>query len=229
MEALKRGGRIKQKQKQKQSVVIKNVINIGKAERKRKSKRRRGTQKAPQAMQPFIPAGQQFPLQRLFQPQQQVYRSVVMGSSNAGEANNNVSPVIERTQQIQEGRVKAELENKLEAKPYRRLLNELNGVSDTQMKRFQDLTNDDDRNQEHKSPELSPRMPTLELSPFPYSPLPSYSTPSISSTSSTGVRVSVIDALSPPEDSIYNPATGRFVKNTVRNRKKIDEYNKSKS
>lgn len=126
MEALKRGGRMKQKQKQKQSVVIKNVINIGKGERKKKAKRRAGTRRIqPQAMQPFIPAGQQFPLQKLFQPQQQVYRSVVMGSSTANEAVNNVSKVVDESQKISEGKVNASIENELEKNSLKRLLDGL--------------------------------------------------------------------------------------------------------
>lgn len=126
-ELMKRGGKAKRsvksktiKQKQKQSVVIKNVINIG--ERKKKmNKRQKRARTQPQQQQPFIPQAQ-YPLQRLFQPQQQIYRSVSMSSANASEANNNVSKVVDATQKISDGKVVAEIDNKLEKAPFTRLL-----------------------------------------------------------------------------------------------------------
>lgn len=218
MEALKRGGRMKQKQKQ--SVVIKNVINIGKGERKKKAKRRAGTRrKQPQAMQPqpFIPAGQPFPLQRLFQPQQQVYRSVVMGSSTANEAVNNASPVVERTQQIQEGKVKAELENKLEKSTYKNLLDELDQVapvSDAQKKRFYDLTKDEDEEMKIESP-MKREMKYDDMPPLEASP--------IFNNSSSYMKKEEGEP-----DTILNPATGRWIKNTPQNRRKIKKYIKKR-
>ena len=128
---MKRGGKakktIKQKQKQKQSVVIKNVININERKKKMNKRQKRATTQPQQQQQqqPLIPQGQ-YPLQRLFQPQQQVYRSVSMSSANASEANNNVSKVVDSTQKISEGKVNAVINNELERKPYMRILNGLN-------------------------------------------------------------------------------------------------------
>lgn len=204
-ELMKRGGRTqKQKQKQKQSVVIKNVINIGERKKKmnKRQKRARTQQQAKQTQQqqaqPFIPQAQ-YPLQRLFQPQQQIYRSVSMSSANASEANNNTSKVIDATQKISSGKVNAEIDNNLEDKPYRRLLDELNGVSMEQQQKLRDLSNDDD--DERKSPIRVPIkkdeyavMSPLELSPF---------SPMIPNT-------------------IFNPATGKHIKNNSKNRKKIE-------
>lgn len=189
---MKRGGRarktMKQKQKQKQSVVIKNVINIG--ERKRMNRRQKRARKPTQQAQPSIPQGQ-YPLQRLFQPQQQVYRSVQMSSANASEANNNTSNVVDATQKITEGKVNAEIDNKLELNPYRRLLDELNGLSIEQKNKFLELESDDE---ERKSPvpDKYADMPPLEQTP-----------------------------ITPTPNTILNPATGRFVKNNDANRKKI--------
>lgn len=198
MDLMKRGGKtMKQKQKQKQSVVIKNVINIGERKKKMNKRQKRARKQPPQQQQPFIPQAQ-YPLQRLFQPQQQNYRSVEMSSANASEANNNTSNVVDATQKISSGKVKAEIDNKLEMKPYRRLLDELNGISIEQRNKFLELENDDE---ERKSPIRNPvpdniysSMPPLELTPIP------------------------------PEqrETILNPATGRFIKNTSANRKKIE-------
>ena len=149
---MKRGGKARKtmKQKQKQSVVIKNVINIGERKKKMNKRQKRArTQPQQQQAQPFIPQGQ-YPLQRLFQPQQQTYRSVSMSSANASEASNNASKVVDATQQISEGKLVAEIDNKLENKPYRRLLDELNGVSMEQKQKLRDLSNDDE---EQKMPE----------------------------------------------------------------------------
>lgn len=120
MEALKRGG----KMKQKQSVVIKNVINIGKGERRQKRRRRVATKKAPQQAGGGIGGGMggyigfQFPYQKLFQPQSSEPRSLTVSSANAGELNNNVSALIDKSQQITEGRIKNYINNALAFKAY---------------------------------------------------------------------------------------------------------------
>jgi len=208
-EMMKRGGKARKtmKQKQKQSVVIKNVINIG--ERKKKmNKRQKRARTQPQQQQPFIPQAQ-YPLQRLFQPQQQTYRSVSMSSANASEASNNASKVVDAQQQISDGKLVAEIDNQLENKPYRRLLDELNGVSMEQKQKLRDLSNDDEEQKmpEQKTPfrvkkDIYANMPPLELSPFsPFS--------------------QKIENL-----TIFNPATGRYIKNNPQNRKKIEKIEK---
>lgn len=123
-EMMKRGGKARKtiKQKQKQSVVIKNVINIGeRKKRMNKRQKRARTQPQQQQAQPSIPQGQ-YPLQRLFQPPQQIYRSVSMSSANASEASNNTSKVVDATEKISQGKVVAEINNVLDKKPYERLL-----------------------------------------------------------------------------------------------------------
>lgn len=124
-ELMKRGGKAKtMKQKQKQSVVIKNVINIGERKKKMNKRQKRARKQPPQQSQPFIPMAiqQSYPSQRLFQPQQQIYRGVVMTSADANEAGNNVSAPVDASQKISDGKVKAEVNNQLSNNPFSRLL-----------------------------------------------------------------------------------------------------------
>jgi hypothetical protein len=161
---MKKGGRsksMKQKQKQKQSIVIKNVINVNER-KKRMNKRQRRARTQPTQAPTQLPTGGQYPLQKLFQPQQSVYRSVVMTSANANEASNNVSNVVDATQKISDGKLNALIDNKLESKPYARLLDEINN---TPIKR-------EEKDEEKKYEDIPP--PALET------PIPSYSSSSSS-------------------------------------------------
>lgn len=151
MEALKRGGRMKQKQ----SVVIKNVINIGKGERRRR-RRRVATKKAPQQSARSIGgglpsySGVQFPYQKLFQPQSSEPRSLTVSSSNAGELNNNVNALIDKSQQITEGRIKNYINNALAFKAYN---DEFNIASRIPNKATIEVMEDDDEEDEEDEEE----------------------------------------------------------------------------
>lgn len=132
---MKRGGKAKKTIKQKQSVVIKNVINIG--ERKRMNKRQKRARKP--AMKDgrqatgggggmsgagalFNPVGVQFPYQKLFQVPPNQVRSLTMSSANSNEASNNVSALIDKSQQISEGRIKSYINNALEFNAIKRMV-----------------------------------------------------------------------------------------------------------
>lgn len=131
---MKRGGKARKtmKQKQKQSVVIKNVINIG--EKKRMRPRQRRARKQPQdgrqatggggivGAGAFNPIGVQFPYQKLFQPQPNNLRSLTMSSANSNEASNNVSALIDKAQQITEGKVLSYINNALEFNAIKRMV-----------------------------------------------------------------------------------------------------------
>jgi hypothetical protein len=132
---MKRGGKSKSRKtmKQKQSVVIKNVINIG--EKKRMRPRQRRARKQPQdGRQPtgggggaggralLNPVGVQFPYQNLFQPQPNNVRSLTMSSANSNEANNNVSALIDKSQQITEGKLLSYINNALSFNAVKRMV-----------------------------------------------------------------------------------------------------------
>ena len=118
------------KQKQKQSVVIKNVINIGERKRMRPRQRRARTQPKDGRQATggggmmggaFNPIGVQFPYQKLFQPQPNNLRSLTMSSANSNEASNNVSALIDKSQQISEGRIRSYINNALSFNAFKRL------------------------------------------------------------------------------------------------------------
>ena len=128
---MKRGGKARKTMKQKQSVVIKNVINIG--EKKRMRPRQRRARKQPQdgrqatggggivGAGAFNPIGVQFPYQKLFQPPPNEYRSLTMSSANANEASINVSKVADDVQSIVYGKLKNDLNDALTFQAFRRL------------------------------------------------------------------------------------------------------------
>lgn len=131
-ELMKNGGKARKtmKQKQKQSVVIKNVINIGER-KKRMNKRQKRARKQPQdGRQPtagglgagaFNPIGVQFPYQKLFQPQPNNVRSLTMSSANANETSINVSKVADEVQSIVYGKLKNDLNDALTFQAFSRL------------------------------------------------------------------------------------------------------------
>jgi hypothetical protein len=139
-ELMKRGGKAKKtmKQKQKQSVVIKNVINIG--ERKKKmNKRQKRARKQPQDGRQstgggggiggaFNPVGVQFPYQKLFQAPPNQYRSLTMSSANANEASNNTSDIVDATQKIVYGKIKSDLDDALTFNAYKRIYESKNAL-----------------------------------------------------------------------------------------------------
>lgn len=135
MEAYKRGGKAKKtmKQKQKQSVVIKNVINIGERKPKPMNRRQKRARKqqvrdgrvptgggAVSGGNTYLGPGAQYPMSRLFQVQSNEPRSLTMTSADANEKVNNVSALIDKAQQITEGKLIALMRNELELDSYKR-------------------------------------------------------------------------------------------------------------
>jgi hypothetical protein len=134
MDVMKRGGKARKtmKQKQKQSIVIKNTINIGEKKRMRPRQRRARTQPKDGRQATggggglgagaFNPIGVQFPYQKLFQAPPNEVRSLTMSSANSNEASNNVSALIDKSQQISEGRIRSYINNALQFNAVKRMV-----------------------------------------------------------------------------------------------------------
>ena len=110
---MKKGGKIRQKQKQKQTVNIKNIITIDKktpTRRKGKTAPKRQPQQTPPQTQ-YLGTGVQYPFINLLRPQSNDTRGVSVTSATAGEANNNVMATIRKTQEITEGKLNARIDD----------------------------------------------------------------------------------------------------------------------
>ena len=124
------------KQKQKQSVVIKNVININERKPKPMNRRQKRARKQP-VRDGRVPTGGgavsggntylgpgaagQYPMSRLFQVQSNEPRSLTMSSANANETSINVSKVANEVQSIVYGKIKNDLNDALTFQAFRRL------------------------------------------------------------------------------------------------------------
>jgi len=109
---MKKGGKIRQKQKQRQSVNIKNIITIDKktpTRRKGKPAQKRQSTSPPQ--QQFQAPGVQYPFINLLRPQSNEPRGVTLTGATAGEANNNVMATVRKTQEITEGKLNARIDD----------------------------------------------------------------------------------------------------------------------
>lgn len=131
-EMMKRGGKARKTMKQKQSVVIKNVINIGEIKKKMNKRQKRARKQPQDGRKPtggggivgagaFNPIGVQFPYQKLFQPQPNNLRSLTMSSANSNEASINVSKVADEVQNIVYGKLKNDLNDALTFQAFSRL------------------------------------------------------------------------------------------------------------
>jgi len=109
---MKKGGKIRQKQKQRQSVNIKNIITIDKrtpTRKKGKPAQKRQSTSPPQ--QQFQAPGVQYPFINLLRPQSNEPRGVSLTGATAGEANNNVMATIKKTQEITEGKLNTRIDD----------------------------------------------------------------------------------------------------------------------
>ena len=110
---MKKGGKIKQKQKQKQTVNIKNIITIDKktpTRRKGKTAPKRQPQQTPPQTQ-YLGTGVQYPFINLLRPQSNDTRGVALTGATSAEANNNVMATIRKTQEITEGKLNARIDD----------------------------------------------------------------------------------------------------------------------